>query len=74
MFTVQANNLNLLPIACGDVGYSPADFLAYRLLRAGTQQVQQTRQNAAAENQLRLNVIACHYVADSSQSCCHDTW
>jgi len=69
----RAGDLDLLPIAGRYVGYGPADFLAYRLLQVGTQQMQQTRQNAAAEYQLRLNVVARHDVTHGPQCGCHYT-
>jgi len=68
-----SNYLYLLPVAGRYIRYRPADFLAYRLLQVGTQQMEQTRQDTAAENQLRLNVITRHYVTDSSQRCCYYT-
>jgi len=61
--------LNLLSVASGDVGYRPADFFTYRLLQVGTKQMQETRQNAAAQNQLRLDVVARHNVTNGSQCC-----
>ena len=71
--SICVNYLNLLPVASGDVGYSPADFLAYRLFQVGAEEVQQTWQDAAAENQLGLNVVARYYVADCPQRRRHDT-
>jgi len=58
--------LNLLSVSSCDIRYSPTDFLAYRLFQVGTQQMQETRQDAAAEDQLRLNVVARHYVTNCS--------
>jgi len=61
-----------LPIAGRDVRYRPTDFFAYRLLQVGTEQMQQTRQNTAAEYKLSLDIIACHYITNGSQRRRHD--
>lgn len=59
-------NLDLVAVACGDVGDGPARFLADPLLRA-CQQPQQARQRREVDDHLRLQVVAGDNVANGAE-------
>lgn len=58
---------HLLLGASRDVGDGPAGLLLDALLVAGGEQVQQARQGAAVDDDLRLKVVARHNVAHCPQ-------